>query len=155
MEDKASYHESDLESAVIDKMQKFLLELGKGFLFEQRQKRFTFHDKNFYVDLILYNRLLRCYVLIDFKVDELTHQDLGQMQMYVNYYDRYERIEGENPTIGILLCKKSDEALVDLTLPEDANIYAKEYELYLPDKKILQRKLKEWLDEEHDKNSEV
>lgn len=106
MEDKASYHESDLESAVIDKMQKFLLELGKGFLFEQRQKRFTFHDKNFYVDLILYNRLLRCYVLIDFKVDELTHQDLGQMQMYVNYYDRYERVEGENPTIGILLCKK-------------------------------------------------
>ena len=155
LEDKASYHESDLESAVIDKMQKFLLELGKGFLFEQRQKRFTFHDKNFYVDLILYNRLLRCYVLIDFKVDELTHQDLGQMQMYVNYYDRYERIEGENPTIGILLCKKSDEALVDLTLPEDANIYAKEYELYLPDKKILQRKLKEWLDEEHDKNSEI
>lgn len=155
LEDKASYHESDLESAVIDKMQKFLLELGKGFLFEQRQKRFTFHDKNFYVDLILYNRLLRCYVLIDFKVDELTHQDLGQMQMYVNYYDRYERIEGENPTIGILLCKKSDEALVDLTLPEDANIYAKEYELYLPDKKVLQRKLKEWLDEEYDKNSEI
>lgn len=152
LEDKASYHESDLESAVIDKMQKFLLELGKGFLFEQRQKRFTFHDKNFYVDLILYNRLLRCYVLIDFKADELTHQDLGQMQMYVNYYDRYERIEGENPTIGILLCKKSDEALVDLTLPEDANIYAKEYELYLPDKKVLQRKLKEWLDEEQDKD---
>lgn len=155
LEDKASYHESDLESAVIDKMQKFLLELGKGFLFEQRQKRFTFHDKNFYVDLILYNRLLRCYVLIDFKVDELTHQDLGQMQMYVNYYDRYERIEGENPTIGILLCKKSDEALVDLTLPEDANIYAKEYELYLPDKRTLQRKLKEWLDEEQDKNSKI
>ncbi|MCM1125716.1 MAG: PDDEXK nuclease domain-containing protein [Lachnospiraceae bacterium] len=155
LEDKASYHESDLESAVIEKMQKFLLELGKGFLFEQRQKRFTFNDKNFYVDLILYNRLLRCYVLIDFKADELTHQDLGQMQMYVNYYDRYERIEGENPTIGILLCKKSDEALVDLTLPEDANIYAKEYKLYLPDKKVLQSKLKEWLDEERDKNSEA
>lgn len=155
LEDKASYHESDLESAVIDKMQKFLLELGTGFLFEQRQKRFTFNDKNFYVDLILYNRLLRCYVLIDFKADELTHQDLGQMQMYVNYFDRYERIEGENPTIGILLCKKSDEALVDLTLPEDANIYAKEYKLYLPDKKILQLKLKEWLDEEQDKNRET
>lgn len=85
LEDKAAYHESDLESAVIGKMQKFLLELGKGFLFEQRQKRFTFNDKNFYVDLVLYNRLLRCYVLIDFKIDELTHQDLGQMQMYVNY----------------------------------------------------------------------
>ena len=148
LEDKAAYHESDLESAVIGKMQKFLLELGKGFLFEQRQKRFTFNDKNFYVDLVLYNRLLRCYVLIDFKIDELTHQDLGQMQMYVNYYDRYEKIEGENPTIGILLCKQSDEALVDLTLPENANIYAKEYKLYLPDKKLLQKKLKEWLDEE-------
>ena len=148
LEDKAAYHESDLESAVIGKMQKFLLELGKVFLFEQRQKRFTFNDKNFYVDLVLYNRLLRCYVLIDFKIDELTHQDLGQMQMYVNYYDRYEKIEGENPTIGILLCKQSDEALVDLTLPENANIYAKEYKLYLPDKKLLQKKLKEWLDEE-------
>ncbi len=148
LEDKVSYHESDLESAVIEKMQKFLLELGKGFLFEQRQKRFTFHDKNFYVDLVLYNRLLRCYVLIDFKIDELTHQDLGQMQMYVNYFDRYERVEDENPTIGILLCKQSDEALVDLTLPENANIYAKEYKLYLPDKRLLQKKLKEWLDEE-------
>lgn len=148
LEDKASYHENDLEAAVIGKMQKFLLELGKGFLFEQRQKRFTYQDKNFYVDLVLYNRLLRCYVLIDFKITELTHQDLGQMQMYVNYYDRYERIDGENPTIGILLCKQSDEALVDLTLPEDANIYAKEYKLYLPDKKILQSKFKEWLEEE-------
>jgi len=148
LEDRVSYHESDLESAVIEKMQKFLLELGKGFLFEQRQKRFTFHDKNFYVDLVLYNRLLKCYVLIDFKVEELTHQDLGQMQMYVNYFNRYEKTEGENPTIGILLCKKSDEALVDLTLPENANIYAKEYKLYLPDKKLLQKKLKEWLDEE-------
>ena len=148
LEDQAAYHESDLESAVIGKMQKFLLELGKGFLFEQRQKRFSFHDRNFYVDLVLYNRLLKCYVLIDFKIDELTHQDLGQMQMYVNYFDRYERVEGENPTIGILLCKQSDEALVDLTLPKDANIYAKEYKLYLPDKKLLQKKLKEWLDEE-------
>ena len=148
LEDKAAYHENDLESAVIEKMQKFLLELGKGFLFEQRQKRFSFNDKNFYVDLVLYNRLLKCYVLIDFKIDELTHQDLGQMQMYVNYFDRYERVEGENPTIGILLCKQSDEALVDLTLPKDANIYAKEYKLYLPDKKLLQKKLKEWLDEE-------
>ncbi len=152
LEDRVSYHESDLESAVIEKMQKFLLELGKGFLFEQRQKRFTFRDKSFYVDLVLYNRLLRCYVLIDFKIDELTHQDLGQMQMYVNYFDRYEKVEDENPTIGILLCKQSDEALVDLTLPENANIYAKEYKLYLPDKKLLQKKLKEWLDEEQKNN---
>ena len=150
LEDRASYHESDLEQSVIDKMQNFLLEMGKGFLFEQRQKRFTFNDRNFYLDLVLYNRFLRCYVLIDFKIDELTHQDLGQMQMYVNYYDRYEITETENPTIGILICKQSDEALVDLTLPEDANIYAKEYKLYLPDKKLLQSKLKEWLDEADD-----
>ena len=147
LDDKSSYHEDDLEFAVLNKLQDFLLEMGKGFLFEKRQRRFTFNDKNFYCDLVLYNRFLRCYVLIDFKVDELTHQDLGQMQMYVNYYDRYEIIEGENPTIGILMCKKSDEALVELTLPKDSNIYAKEYKLYLPDKTLLKEKLQEWLDE--------
>lgn len=147
LDDKSSYHESDLEFAVLNKLQDFLLEMGKGFLFEKRQRRFTFNDKNFYCDLVLYNRFLRCYVLIDFKVDELTHQDLGQMQMYVNYYDRYEIIEGENPTIGILMCKQSDEALVELTLPKDSNIYAREYKLYLPDKKLLQEKLQQWLDE--------
>lgn len=147
LDDKSSYHESDLESAVLNKMQDFLLEMGKGFLFEKRQRRFTFNDKNFYCDLVLYNRFLRCYVLIDFKVDELTHQDLGQMQMYVNYYDRYEIVDGENPTIGILMCKQSDEALVELTLPKDANIYAREYKLYLPDKKLLQKKLQQWFEE--------
>ena len=145
--DKAVYQESDLESAIIGKLQNFLLELGKGFLFEARQKRFSFHEKNFFVDLVFYNRLLKCYVLIDLKVDELTHQDLGQMQMYVNYYDRYIKTDGENPTVGILLCKDSDEALVELTLPDNANIYAKEYKLYLPDKKMLQDKLQEWLRE--------
>lgn len=150
MDAKAAYQESDLESAIIGKLQNFLLELGKGFLFEARQKRFTFHEKNFFVDLVFYNRLLKCYVLIDLKVDELTHQDLGQMQMYVNYYDRYVKTNDENPTVGILLCKDSDEALVELTLPSDANIYAKEYKLYLPDKKMLQEKLKEWLEEEQD-----
>ena len=147
LDDKSEYHESDLESAVLNKMQDFLLEMRKGFLFEKRQRRFTFNDKNFYCDLVLYNRFLRCYVLIDFKVEELTHQDLGQMQMYVNYYDRYEIVQGENPTIGILMCKQSDEALVELTLPKDANIYAREYKLYLPDKKLLQVKLRQWLDE--------
>ena len=147
LDDKSGYHEDDLEVAVLNKLQDFLLEMGKGFLFEKRQRRFTFNDKNFYCDLVLYNRFLRCYVLIDFKVDELTHQDLGQMQMYVNYYDRNEIVEGENPTIGILMCKKSDQALVELTLPEDSNIYAKEYKLYLPDKKLLREKLQEWLDE--------
>ena len=92
--------------------------------------------------------MLRCYVLIDLKVDKLTHQDIGQMQMYVNYYDRYEKLEDENPTIGILLCKEKNDALVEITLPQDANIYASEYKLYLPDKKLLQQKLKEWIEEE-------
>lgn len=148
LDEKSAYQESDLESAIIGKLQNFLLELGKGFLFEARQKRFTFHEKNFFVDLVFYNRLLKCYVLIDLKVDELTHQDLGQMQMYVNYYDRYVKTNEENPTVGILLCKDSDEALVELTLPQDVNIYAKEYKLYLPDKNILQEKFKQWLQEE-------
>lgn len=143
----ASYSESNLESAVISKMQEFLLELGKGFLFESRQKRFTFDEDNYYVDLVLYNRLLQCYVLVDLKVDKLTHQDLGQMQMYVNYYDRYVKQDFEKPTIGILLCKEKKDALVKLTLPEDANIYASAYELYLPDKKLLQAKVKQWINE--------
>lgn len=102
------------------------------------------------MDLVFYNRLLRCYVLIDLKVDKLTHQAIGQMQMYVNYYDRYEKLENENPTIGILLCKEKNDALVEITLPKDANIYASEYKLYLPDKKLLQQKLKEWIEEEEE-----
>ena len=148
MEEKSEYSESDLETAIIDKLQKFLLELGKGYLFEARQKRFTFNEDNYYVDLVFYNRLLRCYVLIDLKVDKLTHQDIGQMQMYVNYYDRYEKLDEENPTIGILMCKEANDALVEITLPKDANIYASQYKLYLPDKKLLQEKLKQWIAEE-------
>lgn len=143
----SSYSESKLETAIIDKMQQFLLELGKGFLFEARQKRFTFDEDNYYVDLVFYNRLLQCYVLVDLKVDKLTHQDLGQMQMYVNYYDRYQRQEWEKPTIGILLCKEKNDALVELTLPQDANIYAQQYMLCLPDKEVLQAKLREWIQE--------
>ena len=141
------YTESKLENAIIGKMQQFLLELGKGFLFEARQKRFTFDEQHFYVDLVFYNRLLQCYVLIDLKTDKLAHQDLGQMQMYVNYYDRYVKQDFEKPTIGILLCEEKNDALVELTLPKDANIYASAYQLYLPDKTVLQRKLKEWIDE--------
>ncbi len=147
LDEKAKYVESDLETAIINKLQKFLLELGKGYLFEARQKRFTFKEDNYYVDLVFYNRLLRCYVLIDLKIDKLTHQDLGQMLMYVHYYDRYEKLPEENPTVGILLCKEKDDALVEITLPDDANIYASEYQLYLPDKKELQKKLKEWIEE--------
>ena len=144
---EAVYSESKLENAIIGKMQQFLLELGKGFLFEARQKRFTFDEQHFYVDLVFYNRLLQCYVLIDLKTDKLVHQDLGQMQMYVNYYDRYVKQDFEKPTIGILLCEEKNDALVELTLPKDANIYASAYQLYLPDKAVLQRKLREWIDE--------
>ena len=141
----SSYSESNLENAIIGKLQTFLLEMGKGFLFEARQKRFTFNEDNFYVDLVLYNRILQCYVLVDLKTDKLSHQDLGQMQMYVNYFDRYVKLDFEKPTIGILLCKSKDDALVELTLPEDANIYASAYELCLPDKALLQAKVKEWI----------
>lgn len=142
-----AYTESKLESAILSKIETFLLECGKGFLFEARQKRFTFDENNFYVDLVLYNRMLQCYVLVDLKTDKLTHQDLGQMQMYVNYFDRYKRLEFEKPTIGILLCKEKNDALVELTLPHDANIYAQQYKLCLPDKELLQSKLREWIAE--------
>ena len=149
-----TYTETKLENAIINKMQQFLLELGKGFLFEARQKRFTFDEEHFYVDLVFYNRLLQCYVLIDLKANKLTHQDLGQMQMYVNYYDRYVRQEFEKPTIGILLCERKNDALVELTLPKDANIYATQYQLYLPDKALLQAKVKEWIKEFNEINGE-
>ena len=137
LEEKPVYSESELETAIIDRLQHFLLELGKGFLFEARQKRFTFDNRHFRVDLVFYNRLLRCYVLIDLKRGELTHQDLGQMQMYVNYFDRYVKTDDELPTIGILLCGDKNDAVVELTLPEEANIYASKYQLYLPSKQEL------------------
>jgi predicted nuclease of restriction endonuclease-like (RecB) superfamily len=144
---QSSYSERELETAIIDKLEHFLLELGKGFLFEARQKRFSFDNDHFYVDLVFYNRLLRCYVLIDLKIDKLTHQDLGQMQMYVNYFDRYVRTPGEAPTIGILLCQRKSDALVELTLPEGSNIHASEYQTYLPSKEELQRRLMAWTKE--------
>ena len=150
LKSESPYSETDLETAILDRLESFLLECGKGFLFEARQKRFTFDEDNFYVDLVLYNRILQCYVLVDLKIDKLTHQDLGQMMMYVNYFDRYKRLEFEKPTIGILLCKDKNDALVELTLPKDANIYAQQYALCLPKKEELQRKLKEWIREYED-----
>lgn len=149
-----SYSETKLEGAIICRMKDFLLEIGKGFLFEARQKRFTFDEELFYVDLVLYNRLLQCYCLIDLKIDKLTHQDLGQMQMYVNYFDRYVKQDFEKPTIGILVCREKKDALVKLTLPKEANIYATEYALYLPDKNLLQTKLREWIDEYEEETEE-
>ncbi len=135
------YSEQELETAIIDKIESFLLELGKGFLFEARQKRFTFDNDHFFVDLVFYNRLLRCYVLIDLKREKLTHQDLGQMQMYVNYFDRYVKTDGELPTVGIVLCHRKNDSLVELTLPKDANIFASKYQLYLPSKEDLKHQL--------------
>jgi predicted nuclease of restriction endonuclease-like (RecB) superfamily len=148
LDEKTGYSESDMETAIIDQLEKFLLELGKGFLFEARQKRFTFDEDHFFVDLVFYNRLLRCYVIIDLKLEKLSHQDLGQMQMYVNYFDRFVKTPDENPTIGILLCKRKKEAIVELTLPADANIHAREYNLYLPSKELLQQKLVDWVREQ-------
>lgn len=142
-EEHHHYSETELETAIIDKLEHFLLELGKGFLFEARQKRFSFDEDHFFVDLVFYNRLLRCYVIIDLKIGELKHQDLGQMQMYVNYFDRYVKLEDEKPTVGILLCHSKDDRLVELTLPKDANIHASEYLLYLPDKIALKKQLEE------------
>ena len=147
LDEKARYSESDLESAIIDKLEHFLLELGKGFLFEARQKRLTFDEEHFYVDLVFYNRLLHCYVLIDLKIGRLNHGDLGQMQMYVNYFDRFVKLDEEASTVGIVLCKKKHDALVEITLPKDANIHAREYRLYLPDKELLRQKLTEWGEE--------
>ena len=141
LQDRPHYSEGELESAIIDQLESFLLELGKGFLFEARQKRFTFDNDHFRVDLVFYNRLLRCYVLIDLKRDKLTHQDLGQMQMYVNYFDRHVKLSEELPTIGILLCHRKNDALVELTLPPNANIFASKYQLYLPSKEELKAQL--------------
>jgi predicted nuclease of restriction endonuclease-like (RecB) superfamily len=147
LKEDVSYSESELETRIIHHLQQFLLELGKGFTFVGRQVRFTFEESHFRVDLVLYNRLLQCFVLVDLKIGKLTHQDLGQMQMYVNYYDRFEKENHEKPTIGILLCQQKNDALVELTLPKDATIYASEYSLYLPDKQLLQQKLTEWTSE--------
>ena len=147
LEESHHYSESDLETAIITRLEHFLLELGKGFLFEARQRRFTLDGEHYFVDLVFYNRLLRCYVLIDLKIGRLTHQDLGQMQTYVNTFDRQVKLPEENPTIGIILCKMKSKALVEITLPKDANIHAQEYRLYLPTKAELQRKLGEWAKE--------
>ena len=147
LDERTQYSESDLEAAIIGHVQDFLLEMGKGFLFEARQKRIRIEGDDFFVDLVFYNRLLRCYVLLDLKLGKITHQDLGQMQMYVNYFDRFLKMPDENSAIGIVLCKQKNKAMVEITLPKDANIHAREYQLYLPSKAQLQRKLLEWVKE--------
>lgn len=141
---EASYYEKDLESAIITHLADFLLEMGKGFSFVARQKRIMLEDDEFFADLVFYNRILRCHVVIEIKTGELTHQDLGQLQMYVNYYDRTEKLPDENPTIGILLCTAKNDTVVRMTLPEDnKNILASKYNLYLPTKEQLIKEINE------------
>ena len=138
------YSEKDLENRIINKLQDFLMELGKGFTFVKRQMRLSFEDQNFYADLVFYNRLLKCFVVIDLKTKTLTHQDIGQMQMYVNYFDRCIKLPEENKTIGILLCKQKNDAVVELTLPKDNDtIFASKYETVLPSKEELIRLINE------------
>lgn len=130
---QATYYEKDLESAIITHLQHFLLELGQGFTFVARQKRILLEDDEFFADLVFYNRLLKCFVVVELKTGKLTHQDLGQLQMYVNYYDRVEKMADENPTVGILLCTSKNDTAVKMALPEDnKTILAREYKLYLP-----------------------
>jgi predicted nuclease of restriction endonuclease-like (RecB) superfamily len=136
------YSKNDLETAIINKLEHFMLELGKSFLFEGRQRRITLDGDHFWVDLVFYNRLLGCIVLIDLKIGKLTHQDIGQMQMYVNYYDRKIKLPEENPTLGIILCKQDNKSLVEFTLPlGNEQIFSKEYKLYLPSKGELKKQL--------------
>lgn len=142
LEDKNLYSETELESAIINEIENFMLELGKGFFFGGRQVRFSFEEDHFFVDLVFYNRILKCFVLVDLKIGKLAHQDLGQMQMYVNYYDRFVKDATENPTIGIILSKVKNQAVVEITLPEgNRQIFASKYQTILPTKESLQELL--------------
>ena len=143
LERKPQYYEKDLELALIEHLQQFMLELGNGFCFVARQKRFLIEDDEFFADLVFYNRLLRCFVVIDIKTKKITHKDLGQLQMYVNHYDRHEKLPEENPTIGILLCAKKNNEMVKLSLPQNnRSIMASQYQLYLPSETQLLDELK-------------
>ena len=135
---ESAYYEKDLEQAIITHLQEFLLELGNGFSFVARQKRIHIDGDEFFIDLVFYNRLLQCFVIIEIKTTKITHQDIGQLQMYVNYYDRFEKQDFENSTIGILLCTDKNDAVVKITLPENnKNIVASKYQLYLPTEQQL------------------
>ncbi len=140
---ETAYYEKDLESAMITHLQSFLLELGNGFSFVARQKRILLEDDNFFIDLVFYNRLLKCFVIIELKTHKITHEDIGQLQMYVNYYDREEKTDDENPTIGILLCADKNDTLVKYSLPENnSTILASKYQLYLPTEQELAAQIK-------------
>lgn len=144
LQENSNYSESDLEQILIDKLENFLLELGTGFTFVSRQQRISFDEKHFRVDLVFYNRILKSFVLIDLKIGELKHQDIGQMQMYVNYYDREVKLKEENKTVGIILCQDKNESLVKYTLPEDnEQIFASKYITVLPSKEDFKKILEE------------
>lgn len=139
---EAAYYEKDLESAILTNLQDFLLELGNGFAFVARQKQIHIDGDDFFIDLLFFNRLLQCFVIIEIKTSKLTHQDIGQLQMYVNYYDRFEKQTNENPTIGILLCTDKNDAMVKISLPENCNtIIASKYQLYLPTEEQLMNEI--------------
>ena len=157
LEGKTSFYEKDLEQAIIDHLQKFLLELGRGFSFVARQKKITFDGRNFFIDLVFYNYILKCFVIIDLKLGDLTHQDLGQMQMYVNYYTREMSNEGDNSPIGIVLCADKSDQIVKYTLPEENNqIFASKYKLYLPTEEEFKKELNldNYVKKDEDKNEE-
>ncbi|MFB9843896.1 PDDEXK nuclease domain-containing protein [Mucilaginibacter ginsenosidivorans] len=154
LKQEASYFEKDLESALITHLQEFMLELGNGFSFVARQRRIHLDGDDFFVDLVFYNRLLQCFVIIELKTHKITHQDLGQLQMYVNYYDRIERMAHENPTVGILLCLEKNDTVVKFTLPENSNVFASKYQLYLPTAEQLSREIHNEILKQKDKENE-
>lgn len=152
---EAAYYEKDLEQAIITHLQDFLLELGNGFAFVARQKRLHIDGDEFFIDLVFYNRLLQCFVIVEIKTAKFSHQDIGQLQMYVNYYDRFEKQDFENPTIGILLCAEKNNAVVKISLPENnKTIIASAYELYLPTEKQLIEEVKKEINRQENNNTE-
>lgn len=151
---EAAYYEKDLESALIIHLQEFMLELGNGFSFVARQKRIHLDGDDFFVDLVFYNRLLQCFVIIELKTHKITHGDLGQLQMYVNYYDRIEKLAHESPTVGILLCLEKNDTVVKFTLPEKSNIFASKYQLYLPTAEQLSQEIHNEILKQKDKENE-
>ena len=155
LERNPEYYERDLETAIINHLQRFLLELGNGFAFIARQRRILLEDDEFFVDLVLYNRLLRCFVVVEIKTEKVTHQDLGQLQMYVNYFDRVEKLPDERKTIGILLCAEKNDTVIKMTLPEDNDtILASEFKLYMPSKERLIAEVKQ-VREEFERKQEL